>query len=313
VRSGANGDVAAGEAASLSAYEETVSAALEANRGLLEAYWKLRTIAEQAAEMGVPPQLPSHQELLEQALVQPGTGRRAVMSELEKALVRDKERLQEQLKLTRDSSGEQLKRVENQLAGRFKGKLDTDRERERLIEETREAKAHAEAMELRAKTLQQTVDAYAQQKNEMTDQGEALQKLHAADAALVSEQEFDVKRIKHRLTEVERQNAELTSQLEEARLARSPAFEVAAGDKGRGKGRGGSYSDAQVSALQVQVRQLTFTQAELERERSELKRRSTSAEQQLEEMQSYLASNISKYQKEILRLRQALTKSGVQA
>jgi len=168
-------------------------------------------------------------------------------------------------------------------------------------------------MELRAKTLQQTVDAYAQQKNEMTDQGEALQKLHAADAALVSEQEFDVKRIKHRLTEVERQNAELTSQLEEARLARSPAFEVAAGDKGRGKGRGGSYSDAQVSALQVQVRQLTFTQAELERERSELKRRSTSAEQQLEEMQSYLASNISKYQKEILRLRQALTKSGVQA
>ena len=70
---------------------------------------------------------------------------------------------------------------------------------------------------------------------------------------------------------------------------------------------GGSY-DAQ--KLQLQVRELTHVQAGLERERSELARRAAYAEAQLAEMQSYLGTNIGKYQKEILRLRQSLERAG---
>ena len=49
--------------------------------------------------------------------------------------------------------------------------------------------------------------------------------------------------------------------------------------------------------------------AQLEAERSALKMRSTSAEEQLAELQGAMASNILRYQKEILRLRQQLHES----
>ena len=45
--------------------------------------------------------------------------------------------------------------------------------------------------------------------------------------------------------------------------------------------------------------------AQLEAERSALKMRSMNAEEQLSELQGAMASNILRYQKEILRLRQA--------
>ena len=48
--------------------------------------------------------------------------------------------------------------------------------------------------------------------------------------------------------------------------------------------------------------------AQLEAERSALKMRSTSAEEQLAELQGAMASNILRYQKEILRLRDQLGK-----
>ena len=50
--------------------------------------------------------------------------------------------------------------------------------------------------------------------------------------------------------------------------------------------------------------------AQLEAERSALKMRSTSAEEQLAELQGAMASNILRYQKEILRLRQQLHERG---
>ena len=50
--------------------------------------------------------------------------------------------------------------------------------------------------------------------------------------------------------------------------------------------------------------------AQLEAERSALKMRSTSAEEQLAELLGAMASNILRYQKEILRLRQQLHERG---
>lgn len=73
------------------------SMCLQANRALHEAYWQLRSLAEEAAQQGQPPALPSHEELQLQALIMPGTGRRQLPSEAEKALQREKEALQQQL------------------------------------------------------------------------------------------------------------------------------------------------------------------------------------------------------------------------
>ena len=80
-------------------------------------------------------------------------------------------------------------------------------------------------------------------------------------------------------------------------LARSDA--AAGGDAAERVGSGG-----ETAALRFQVRELESSMAQLEAERCALKMRSTSAEEQLSEMQGAMASNILRYQKEILRLRQ---------
>ena len=53
----------------------------------------------------------------------------------------------------------------------------------------------------------------------------------------------------------------------------------------------------------MQIREFHATCAQLERERSNLIRRATNAEQQLETLQTTLAYHLARYQREIIRLR----------
>ena len=103
---------AAAAKAELIAYEATVNAALEANRALVEAYWTLRELAEEAERLKQPLVLPPHAELLTAALVEPGTGRRAVPSEAEKGLMREREQLKMQLARAHAATDEQQQRVQ---------------------------------------------------------------------------------------------------------------------------------------------------------------------------------------------------------
>lgn len=73
-------------------------------------------------------------------------------------------------------------------------------------------------------------------------------------------------------------------------------------------GGGGATTTPKLLGLQVQVRELTSAQSLLERERSQLVQRAAHAEAQLTEMQKYLSSNLGRYQKEIMRLRDQLGK-----
>ena len=89
-------------AVELSRTETLVNSTLEANRGLVEAYWRVRMLAEEAGRLGQPLSLPSHEELSLQALIVQGQGgRRAVPSELEKALSREKQWIEMQLTQTK--------------------------------------------------------------------------------------------------------------------------------------------------------------------------------------------------------------------
>ena len=56
--------------------------------------------------------LPAHAELLTAALVEPGTGRRAVPSEAEKGLMREREQLKMQLARAHAATDEQQQRVQ---------------------------------------------------------------------------------------------------------------------------------------------------------------------------------------------------------
>ena len=58
-----------------------------------------------------------------------------------------------------------------------------------------------------------------------------------------------------------------------------------------------------VALLTMQVREMGSANAQLETERSSLKRRVTNAEEQLEQMQGAMSSNMAAYQKEIIKLR----------
>ena len=53
--------------AELAKYERRVNEVLEMNRGLVEAYWRVRMLAEEAGRLGQPLSLPGHEELSLQA------------------------------------------------------------------------------------------------------------------------------------------------------------------------------------------------------------------------------------------------------
>ena len=65
----------------------------------------------------------------------------------------------------------------------------------------------------------------------------------------------------------------------------------------------GAAATRERATLRFQVRELEAQIAQLEAERSALKMRAMNAEEQLSELQGAMASNLLRYQKEILRLR----------
>jgi hypothetical protein len=65
-----------------------------------------------------------------------------------------------------------------------------------------------------------------------------------------------------------------------------------------------------MASLRMQIREFHVTCAQLERERSNLMRRATNAEQQLETLEAKLAANLLKYQKELVRLQAQVNEAG---
>jgi len=286
-------------------YQRTVNGALQANRALHEAYWRLRSLVQQAARRGEVATLPSHVELQLGALVQPATGRREVPSESEKGMAQEKAALQARLERLEGELEEAEARWREALVDQHKGSVaEAAAEEVGRAEELRvAADARAEQLQARVAELEAGREAESNSKlvEELRGSQESLlaqiEQLREngdnphgdATAKSKAEAEAEVQALRHQVEELENK---LAAADERAQL---PLL-------------GGSY-DAQ--KLQLQVRELTRVQGELERERTELARRAAYAEAQLAEMQQYLGTNIGKYQKEILRLRQSLERASV--
>lgn len=219
---GAAEGAASALARELHEYEAIATSSLKANRALIEAYWRLRLLVLEAQREGQPVQLPSHEDLGLQLLIDPHSGRREVPSEAERALEREKARLEAQLARARQGLEQHNELAELSLAGQQKNSAALSKEKAELSEQL--ASASASEQELR-------------------DQIASLE---------------------------------------------AEASEPAA---------------SEVRSLRVQKAELLTAHAKLERERSELIRRATFAEEQLAQIQNYLSTNITRYQKEILRLR----------
>ena len=110
----------------------------------------------------------------------------------------------------------------------------------------------------------------------------------AERSSLVADEGLD----RLRITEAQRENDTLKAQVQELE-EQLASF--------------GSIGD--VRFLKVQVKELEGYQLQLERERSELKRRAAFAEEQLKEYERKVESNLARYQKEIIKLRQQLTQA----
>ena len=119
--------------------------------------------------------------------------------------------------------------------------------------------------------------------------------LRAGDDAEEAAERAQAQRLREENEKLQQQLAELAAQL-------------ASAGSGGGGGGGGAAVGPKLLNLQLQVRELVASQALLERERSQLVQRATHSEEQLAEIQKYLSTNIGRYQKEILRLRDQLGK-----
>ena len=118
--------------------------------------------------------------------------------------------------------------------------------------------------------------------------------LRAGDDAEEAAERAQAQRLREENEKLQQQLAELAAQLASAGSG--------------GGGGGGAAVGPKLLNLQLQVRELVASQALLERERSQLVQRAAHSEEQLAEMQKYLSTNIGRYQKEILRLRDQLGK-----
>jgi len=301
-------------------YEKQLNATLEVNRGLVEVYWRMRAVVGEEL-------LPSHAELLGEAAVEPETGRRAVMTELEKGLAKEKVALakalaaaQAQLDEGAAQSAKQLVEAQGNLASQKNSMLEAAKGAEEHGNATQAALARAEAAEARcevaeAKLAEEEVAA-ASRLRAMDEESMSVEERRRHDKAMLTElvdgkktDELEVAALRKALTALERDKAELGARLQESETLAAPPF----------AGQPGEYEaalanrNAQLRELKWKVAEHTQSEAALERERTEMKRRAYAAEDQLEELQRYLSTNIARYQKEILRLREMLKAKGVSA
>ena len=335
--------------AELTRFERRVNEMLEMNRGLVEAYWRIRLLAEEASRLGQPLSLPSHEELSLQALVLPGAaGRRSVPSELEKALQKEKDTLAMQYEHCQ---------MERNVAQRALHEASATQHRElaSLVAELSSFRHQAAIHEERAERLQQRVldleEAVPAAKNDelvarlRKTQEEliyALRQLQAEGAldplpasALEPMKQYSPpppprppsKGLRshgshgshggsggsggsERLVVDERTKRE-NEQLREQIANLEAQLDLAGAGAGRAAvDAGGGGASADVRMLRLQVSELEGYQVKLERERSELARRAAAAEAQLASMQQYIELNLAKYQHEIRRLRQQIAEGG---
>ena len=325
---------AAAVKAELIAYEATVNAALEANRALVEAYWTLRELAEEADRLKQPLVLPPHAELLTAALVEPGTGRRAVPSEAEKGLMREREQLKMQLARAHAATDEQQQRVQHEQERQQRESLRGSRAEEKLKEQLEAAQVREGELNHRIRALEEGGNAKKEVEALKATQEDLLKQL----ADLKGAGDWDYEREKLKVPELEKQKmaleqevGQLKDQLAKAKEGgggggggggadspsskdgRPPPINLATGGTPRGAmsqmgpvAPSEQHLQPKIIGLEMQVRELTSTQGQLERERSVLKRRCVDAEEQLAAIQGYLGTHIGRYQKEILRLRERL-------
>ena len=303
----------------LRSYQTQVTATLESNRGLVEAYWRVRMLAEEAGRLGQPLTLPSHEELQLRALIlENAQGRRQVPSELEKALTREKEAIENQLTAVRSD----LEVAQQSLQ---QAQIASKREVTALQKELDRVRAQAMALQKEELRLQTRVDelevAVPAQKNaELVNQLRRTQaELIEQLTALKSEGGLDplpggtqlpssldgtglvvqgepgslMALAAAEKDELIEQVRELERQLEEARKGGSRPITG-----------GSAKGPADVNFMRLQIAELEAEQSKLERERTLLTRRAIAAEEQLATMQAYVDTYMTKYQVEIVRLKQ---------
>ena len=293
--------------------ERQVTATLEANRGLVEAYWRVRMLAEEAGRLGQPLSLPSHEELNLSALVLPGAhGRRSVPSELEKALSREKDAIENQLTAARTDLLGAQQMLQQTLAAKHREATALEKELCRVRELASEEAGRAERLHRRVDELEAAVPAarnaelvveLRRTQEELIQQLTALKGEGGLDPLPASQQQLDVAApagleadavhlndaAHGESDDLRAQIRVLERQLDEQRV---PSMDCA----------GGSVEGSDARHLRIQIRELEAYQAQLERERSEYARRAAYAEEQLNAMQAYVDENLGKYQREILRL-----------
>ena len=139
-------------------YETQLTSTQEANRGLVEAYWRVRNLAEEAGRLGQPLSLPSHEELNLSALVLPGAhGRRSVPSELEKALQKEKEAIEKALEVERNELLVVQQTLQIQMTEKRKGAAILEKELQRVREQRDAALASASKLQVRVEELEAAV------------------------------------------------------------------------------------------------------------------------------------------------------------
>lgn len=307
----------------LRSYQTQVTATLESNRGLVEAYWRVRMLAEEAGRLGQPLTLPSHEELQLRALIlENAQGRRQVPSELEKALTREKEAIENQLTAVRSD----LEVAQQSLQ---QAQIASKREVTALQKELDRVRAQAMALQKEELRLQTRVDelevAVPAQKNaELVNQLRRTQaELIEQLTALKSEGGLDplpggtqlpssldgtglvvqgepgslMALAAAEKDELIEQVRELERQLEEARKGGSRPITG-----------GSAKGPADVNFMRMQIAELEAEQSKMERERTLLTRRAIAAEEQLATMQAYVDTYMTKYQVEIVRLKQTAGK-----
>eukprot|EP00965_Chrysotila_dentata_P149927 4951543-Pleurochrysis_carterae.AAC.1 len=164
-------------------YEERVRTILQVNRALVEAYWRLRRLAEGAALTHQMLEVPSHEELL--LSVQVGAdGRRQVMSELEKSLDNENSRLRTQLERVTEtlSAHSALEASEQRLESQQAAALAEERGRQFASAELREAKATATALEGKVRALEEQLRGEREAQRRADEQGQLMQTLRQLKA-----------------------------------------------------------------------------------------------------------------------------------
>lgn len=307
-------------------YEAQMNHTLQANRALVEAYWRVRMLVEEASRLGQAVALPTHDELMLTALVEKSNGRRSLPSELEKSLAREKETLELQLTRSRAELCESQMALQQAMSGLHRDQASAERDlaviRQRAAAETLRADDLAERLELlesavSSKDNDKLLRQLRRSQDDLVEQLAVLQREASAGDLSVSTisrgqnapvphlcskddrcstqndaRVLQLKADKEALRE-ELKNFHNTHRELQSRLCETDARPKAAN----------CPVDTDAQAYALKVHELTKQLQALERERSELQRRAFAAEEQRDTIQAYVDAHMWKMQKELIELK----------